>query len=393
MAAACCPKCWKPVAAGAQTCPACGQAVAGSAKAWFFGTEPPTPAATWGPGAANRRTVLLAVVAILVLVLGCGALLSAAGTSIGGSGWGGGDDTAQSQPDQANVPATDTGTAGQAGDEAASASASPAYVFPEDIGSPTATAGPYTGNSALLGVWAGEGDCDGGEVGLMLELSGSVGDYVDGYWASYPISGGAEINSSGSVMIGLNQGTHLSAHGPAGYFYATLGADGQTLGGTMVGCGDEPITLQQQPLQTGADDPLLGTWTDTKGDQWTFTSTGPGQYTGTPAHISTCAYVYTFKFTGYNGHYAGAATPSSNAGCTIPVFSDDATVDISSGDASAALVFDDQTTTILTKSGAPAAGPSGSDSPSTASASPSVVPSGSASPDPSASATPTPSAD
>ncbi|MBR7834220.1 hypothetical protein KDL01_13175 [Actinospica durhamensis] len=370
--------------------------MAGSTKAWFFGTEPPTPAATWGSGGVNRKVVVGAVVAILILVLGSGAALSATGTSFGGSGWGA-NSSNQSEPNTADTATAGSAATGDGGAGAASPSAS-TYYFPEDIGSPTATAGPYTGDSALLGVWVGTEDCNAGEVGMMLELSGSVGDYVNGYWAEYAISGGAQIASTGAVMLGLDQGIHLSAQGQSGYFYATLGADGQTLSGTMTGCGSTPVSLQQQALQTGADDPLVGTWSDAKGDRWTISSTGPGQYTGVPAHISTCAYVYTLKLTGYNGHYVGSATPSSNSGCTIPIFSDDATLDISSGDASAALVFDGETTVILAKGGAPVAGPSGSSSPGaasgSASASPSASASTSASADPNASAagTPTPSA-
>ena len=403
MAASCCPACWKPVPSGAQTCSACGAALAGSSKAWFFGTEPPTPAATWGSGGVNRKAVLGAVVAILVLVLGSGAALSATGTSFGGSGWGG-NSSDQSEPNAADTATVGSAATGDGGAGAASPSAS-TYFFPEDIGSPTATAGPYTGDSALLGVWVGEGECSVGEVGLMLELSGSVGDYVTGYWAAYAMSGGAGVGSAGVAMIGLDQGIHLTVHGQSaafgsvepGYFYATLSADGRTLSGTMTGCGSTPVDLQQQPVQTGADDPLVGTWSDSKGDRWTISSTGPGQYTGVPAHISSCAYVYTLKLNGYNGHYTGSATPSSNSGCTIPIFSDDATLDISSGDASAALVFDGQTTMILTKGGAPVAGPSDSGSPDSpsgsASANPSASASASADPnDASATATPTPSA-
>jgi hypothetical protein len=196
-------------------------------------------------------------------------------------------------------------------------------------------------------------------------------------------------------MIGLSQGPYLAVHGTEftmgdfqpGYFEGTLSSDGTELTGPMSGCGGGTVTLQKGRLETGADDPLPGTWTDSKGEKWTFTSTGPGTYTGTQAAVSSCAYTYTFKLTGYNGHYTGSATPSSKSGCTIPIFTDTATLDISSGDQSAAIDFDDQTTVIVTKTAGPP--PSASASPSGLAA---ASPDASGTPDSSASAAASPSA-
>jgi hypothetical protein len=352
-------------------------------QAWFFGTEPPTPVAPWGQGGPSRKMLLGLGVGLLVLVVGGGGAFAAVTQSSGGSNSAG--SAGSGLPAFGGGATSPTSTTSTTSTDSATSPPTPptssSYAFPDFISAPTDSAAPFTGDSSVLGVWAGQVACGSNEVGILLEAGAAGGDHVAGFWDAYPLSGAAAPASSGAATVGLADSGHLAVRGDltlvgggiqVGSFEGTLSADGNDLTGPMSGCGSRPVDLRKQQLLSGAQDPLLGKWSDGQGATWTFTSTGPGQYTGIQSAVSGCTTKYKFTLTGFNDHYAGQAAPLTNTGCTIPITTDLAALDISSQDGSAVVEIDGTPKLTLTKAG-------GTPPSSTATDSGTATPSGSAS--------------
>ncbi|WP_370352561.1 hypothetical protein [Catenulispora sp. EB89] len=355
-------------------------------QAWFFGTEPPTPVAPWGQGGPSRKLLLGLGVGLLVLIAGGGGVVAAvtgssgSSTSAGSAGsglptYGLNDSNGNGDGSVFGGGATSpTDTAAAPSETSLPTPTSSSYQFPDFISAPTDSAAPFTGDSSVLGAWEGQAACGSHEVGIMLEDGAAGGDHVSGFWDAYSLTGAADLASTGSTMIGLADSGHLAVRGDlamlgggiqVGSFDGTLSADGNDLTGPMSGCVSQTVDLKKQQLLTGAQDPLPGKWSDGQGGTWTFTSTGAGQYTGSQSDVSGCAIMYKFTLTGYDGHYAGQAAPLTNSGCTTPIVTDLAALNISAQDGTAVVELDGAPKLTLTKAGGGASGtgtPSGTPS-------------------------------
>ena len=325
---------------------------------------------------------------LLVLLVGAGSAVAAVTHSGRGSNptaSGGAILSTPSSNDDSSADDSGAGSVFGGGEASTTVSPTPpptpptssSYEFPDFISAPTDSSAPFTGDSSVLGVWAGQVTCGSTEVGMLLEAAPAGGDHVSGFWDAYSLSGAADLASSGASMVGVADSGHLAMRSErslvgggtrAGTFDGTLGPDGNAVTGPMSGCGSQPIELRKQQLLSGAQDPLLGTWSDGQGDTFTFTSTGPGQYTGTQAAVSGCATMYKFTLTGFNGHYAGQAAPLTNSGCTIPIVSDLAALNISAQDGTGVVELDGTPKLTLTKAGA-GGGATSSESPTPSSSS------------------------
>lgn len=391
MAFAYCPNCWASINTDTESCSTCGASVKTKPQAWFFGTEPPTPVAPWGQGGPSRKMLLGLGVGLLVLIVGGGgafaAVTGSSGSSTSAGSVGSGLPAYAANDGNGNgdgsvfgggaASPTDT-TAAPSETTPPTAPTSSSYQFPDFIGAPTDSAAPFTGDSSVLGVWEGQVTCGSTEVGVLLEDGAAGGDHVAGFWDAYSLTGAADPASSGADTIGLADGGHLAVRGDltlvgggiqVGSFDGTLSADGNDLTGPMSGCGSQAVDLRKQQLLSGAQDPLLGKWSDGQGNTFTFTSTGSGQYTGSQSDVSGCTTMYKFTLTGFNGHYAGQAAPLTNSGCTIPIVADLAALNISSQDGTAVVELNGTPKLTLTKAGG------GTSSPATPSGSSETSPS------------------
>ena len=385
MSFAYCPNCWASINTDTESCSACGASVKTKPQAWFFGTEPPTPVAPWGQGGPSRKLLLGIGAGLLVLIVGGGGAVAAVTGSSGGStssgSAGSGLPTFIANNGNGNGDGSVFGGGATAPTDTSAAPAETApptpptsstYQFPDYISAPTDSAAPFTGDSSVLGVWAGQVTCGSNEVGIMLEDEASADDHVTGFWDAYSLSGTGGPASTGAAMIGLADSGHLAVRGDlamlgggiqVGSFDGTLSADGNDLTGPMNGCVGQPVDLKKQQLLAGAQDPLLGKWSDGQGSTFTFASAGSGKYTGTQSDVSGCTTMYKLTLTGYNGHYAGQAVPLTNSGCTTPIVTDLAALDISAQNGTAVVQLDGEPKLTLTKAGG---GASGTGSPSSA---------------------------
>ena len=384
MAFAYCPNCWASINTDTESCSACGASVKTKPQAWFFGTEPPTPVAPWGQGGPSRKMLLGLGVGLLVLIAGGGGVVAAvtgssdSSTSAGSAGSGlpayaANDGNGDGSVFGGGAPSPTGTTAAPSVTTPPTPPTSSSYQFPDFISAPTDSAAPYTGDTSVLGVWEGQVMCGSHEAGILLEAGPAGDDHVAGFWDAYSLTGAADLSSTGSTMIGVADSGHLAVRGDlallgggiqVGSFDGTLSADGNDLTGPMSGCGSQPVDLRKQQLLSGAQDPLLGKWSDGQGDTWTFTSTGSGQYTGSQSDAAGCTTMYKLTLTGFDGHYAGQAAPLTNSGCTTPIVTDLAALNISSQDGTVVVELDGAPKLTLTKAGGGASGPSSSSSPS-----------------------------